>query len=476
MIQLTQAAVLPNNSNRIRLEDDALVITRADGEAKTLPLRKDFSLVDDRADGSARRLYQYMEAMGRSGCVMYGHQNDLWDKAGARELSFSDTKDAVGEYPGVVGMDALALVGNEFDAELYNARYAGRDGVAPEPVDIASLGTAYADVVAAAKLINHVMGTGAVVTMSAHMPNFTKTAAIESSFGSADAQERKKRILAGGGRPQAYARYDFFDYTPNVVEGNVVTEIMPGGSANEVYRAYLDMIADFAKLLDGAIMFRPFHENTGSWFWWGEDHCTPEQFRELYRYTVRYLRDEKDVHNLLYVYSPGSEPRSPEEFEIRYPGDDYVDMVGFDMYDRLTEHGESGRFFRDFKKQIGILGDVARRHDKLMAVTETGLSVLKPDEGHEATALHDSGNKNRRWYMDVLDAVAGTGASYFLLWANFSKRNSYYTPYVDEIDAEGRPSGHELLDEYIRYYNDPRSVFSGMQREAVCTFQARKDT
>jgi mannan endo-1,4-beta-mannosidase len=451
MPQLLHAKEKPHNPTRIHMGDDVLVITHADGTEERFALRTDVHLADEQANKSTRRLYQYMEAMGRSGCVMFGHQNDLWDKAGAKELSFSDTKDVVGEYPGVVGMDALALVGNEFDAKLYNREYAGKDGFPQEPIDMDALGKAYANVVAAAKLINHVMSTGAVVSMSAHMPNFTQTPTVE-------------------GDSHTYSHYDFFDYTPNVVEGDVVKSILPGGASNEVYRAYLDMIADFAKLLDGPIMFRPFHENTGSWFWWGEDHCTPEQFQELYRYTVRYLRDTKGVHNFLYVYSPGSEPRSPEEFGVRYPGDDYVDMVGFDMYDRLTEHGESGRFFHGFARQLEIVGDFAKKHDKLMAVTETGLSVLKPDEGHEATALHDIGNKNKRWYLDVLDAVAKTDASYYLLWANFSKKNSYYTPYADKIEADGSPSGHELLDDYIRYYNDPRSVFSEMQRAAVSTF------
>lgn len=455
--ELTRALERPGNPNRIYFENDTLVIAHGGDEREELALRKTFQPVDAQADENTRKLYQYMEAMGRSGSVMFGHQNDLWHKAGTKELSFSDTEDVTGELPAVVGMDALSLAGSEFTAEKYNRDFAGRAGIPEEKVDIAKLGSAYANVVAAAKLTNYMMSRGSVISLSAHMPNFTQISTIE-----------------GGEKwSQAYARYDFSHYTPNVLEGDVVNEIMPQGAYNNVYLAYLDMIADFAKLLNGPIMFRPFHENTGSWFWWGEAHCTPEEFKELFRYTVRYLRDTKGVHNLLYVYSPGSEPNSPQEFEIRYPGDDYVDMVGFDMYDRMAEKGMDEEFFRDFRRQLDILEQFARQHDRLMAVTETGLAADRPDEGDTATALHHTGNKNPRWYADVLDAVSKTSASYFLLWANFCKTGSFYTPFVEAVDDEGNKYGHEMLDDYIRYYNDRRSVFSDMQKDAVSKFYQR---
>lgn len=222
-------------------------------------------------------------------------------------------------------------------------------------------------------------------------------------------------------------------------------------------------------------MFRPFHENTGSWFWWGEAHCTPEEFKALFRYTVDYLRDVKDVHNFLYVYSPGSEPKSPEEFAVRYPGDDYVDMVGVDMYDRISQKGLDEIFFKDFEKQLKVLQDFAVAHDRLMAVTETGLATDVPDEGDNATALFRSGNCNRRWYMDVLDAVAKTKSSYFLLWANFGKHNTFYAPIVEYVDADGTRYGHEMIDDFVRYYNDPRSVFSEMQKETVRGFLSYRE-
>jgi mannan endo-1,4-beta-mannosidase len=321
----------------------------------------------------------------------------VWNKAGSDELSESDTLDAVGQYPAVLGMDTLSLVGDELTADFYNEHLAKGN----PPVDIGMHGEAYAHVVAAARMANDMIQQGCIVSLSAHMPNFSIVKEKAAVFGD-----------------KTYAKYDYNGYSPNVLEGNVIPGILPGGPYHEKYTAYLDMVADFASLVDGALMFRPFHEGTGSWFWWGEEHCTPEQFIETYRFTVDYLKKTKGIHNLLYVYSPGSEPKSPEEYGVRYPGDDYVDMVGFDMYDRMLDEGKDEQFFADYRRQLSIVETFADKHHKLMAVTETGITAPL-DEGDTGTALHRSGNKNPNWYMDVLNATAQTKASYFLLWANF---------------------------------------------------------
>ena len=129
-----------------------------------------------------------------------------------------------------------------------------------------------------------------------------------------------------------YDAYDFGGSTFNETTGDCMNEIMPGGKYNEIYTAYLDTIVDYAKQVEGTILYRPFHENTGSWFWWGADFCEPEVFKNVYRYTEEYI-ESQGVHNILYVYSTGTEPSKQTEVEERYPGDEYVDIIGFDTYD-----------------------------------------------------------------------------------------------------------------------------------------------
>ena len=128
----------------------------------------------------------------------------------------------------------------------------------------------------------------------------------------------------------------------------VITLLFSGGSSEDLketganhaqFRLWLDRLAGFfvgLKSADGTcvpVLFRPFHEHTGSGFWWGEAQCTPDEYKALWRFTVEYLRDVKGVHNLLYVYSPDLY-RDAEHYTERYPGDEWVDVLGLDAYHR----------------------------------------------------------------------------------------------------------------------------------------------
>lgn len=373
------------------------------------------------SDLSAQKLYRYLESVGESDSMIFGHQNDYFDKAGSPDLTPSDTKDVTGSYAGIFGIDGLSITGHECSATRWN-------GTHKRQVD--------SDVEAAAAISNEAIDNGSIITLSAHMPDFAIVQRKGSSF-------------------------DYSGYTPNVMDGDPVNNILPGEKYNEQFRGYLELIASYIKQVKAPVIFRPFHENTGSWFWWGEDFCDEERFKEVYRYTVSYLTEDMDVRNVLFAYSPGSEPESPEDFGRRYPGDDYVDMVGFDMYDRT--HDEA--FIDAFRHQVEITDAFARDHGKLFAVTETGVAN-DPAPGDSQTALLSHGNE-RDWYNKILDAARETTACYFLLWADFSKTNGYYIPYVDSIGADGKPIGHEMIDDFMSFYNSPYSIFASDQKEVL---------
>ena len=108
-------------------------------------------------------------------------------------------------------------------------------------------------------------------------------------------------------------------------------------------------------------------------------------------------------------------------------------------------------WFGNLRKQLEIVQNFADEHGKLMAVTETGLACSSADPGHNQTVLHETGNKNLNWYNMVLDVVSESNASYFLLWANFGKKDGYYTPYVDSVNNDGTLHGHETLDGFISF-------------------------
>jgi len=160
---------------------------------------------------------------------------------------------------------------------------------------------------------------------------------------------------------------------PNQAE--IVPRLIPGGDNNELFKQYLDVVANFAKtLIDDngdyiPVIFRPWHEQDGDWFWWGKGHASKEEYVALWRFTVEYLRDVKNVHNFLYAYSPGGDTDKAKYLEW-FPGDEYVDILGMDHYlqdkaDILTKP----------KAKIETLCSIAEEKNKIAAITETGYST-----------------------------------------------------------------------------------------------------
>jgi mannan endo-1,4-beta-mannosidase len=127
-----------------------------------------------------------------------------------------------------------------------------------------------------------------------------------------------------------------------------------GASSNNKLRAELDRIAGaMATLQDNnvVVLFRPLHEMNGSWFWWGGKYA--DSYKTLWRYIFNYMTQVKGLHNLLWVYSPNAYLDM-----TYYPGDQYVDIVGVDLY------GTGG--------SIGQLGGYGQA-TKPFAITEFGM-------------------------------------------------------------------------------------------------------
>ena len=114
------------------------------------------------------------------------------------------------------------------------------------------------------------------------------------------------RGLKGGCHPGTGG--DSWDTTPGVAA------VIAGGNEHETFKRWLDKFAEFVLDLRGAnrelipVIFRPYHEHTDSRFWWDDEQTTVEEYVTLWRFTVDYLTQEKNVHNLLYAYSPDGSP------------------------------------------------------------------------------------------------------------------------------------------------------------------------
>ena len=107
--------------------------------------------------------------------------------------------------------------------------------------------------------------------------------------------------------------------------GDLAELLDPATPAGAFYQRQLAMIADGLDDLQQAgivVLYRPFHEVNGAWFWWG--NRDPEAFRKLWRSLFQYFTVQRKLHNLIWIYNSGS--------MAHYPGDEYVDMVSYDLY------------------------------------------------------------------------------------------------------------------------------------------------
>lgn len=338
-------------------------------------------LADAQATAETRALFRNLQRLSQDH-VLFGHHDDLaYGVHWKHEPGRSDVKETAGAYPAVYGWDVARLF---------------RRGNPDRP-----------DATSAARLRAWILegySRGGVITLSWHMPNPVNDT-------------------------------DSWNTT------RAVGQILPGGALHDDFRFKLGVVADFMSSLrtpEGKpipVIFRPWHEHTGSWFWWGRDHASIDEFKRLWRFTVDYLRDERSVRNALYAYSTDVF-ETEEAFLERYPGDDVIDMLGFDDYWSVKTAVTRPALV----KRLRLLAKMARERGKLAAVTETGVEAV-PDPN---------------WWTGVLLPAlkeAGGGISYVLVWRNSNnetdRKNHFYAPHPR----------HPSVPDFIRFKKDPYVLF-----------------
>jgi len=336
----------------------------------------DVTLVDPNATYETKSLFANLRLLSKDH-LLFGHQDDLaYGVHWKRESGRSDVKDVTGAYPAVYGWELG-------DLEL---------GV-EENLD----GVNFTEIQG---WIKEGFRRGGIITISWHMDN-------PASMGSS------------------------WDTT------RAVHTILPGGEKHEMFRSWLDRFVEFDKGLveNGTpipILFRPWHEHSGSWFWWGGNNVTPEEFVQLWRFTVEYLRDENNLHNLLYAYSTDVVDSEEEYFE-HYPGDEWVDLLGYDDYRSLRSEETVGNMTR----RVRMLVELAEARGKLTAVTESGAMGLPVEDWWTGRVLRAINN----------DPVARR-TLYFLVWRNEDERQ-FFAPF----------EGHPHNADFVAFYEDPFVLF-----------------
>ncbi|MDE3248595.1 MAG: beta-mannosidase [Bacteroidota bacterium] len=332
-----------------------------------LLLRSSAQTADKHATAATKNLFNHLQQTRHAG-FLFGHQDDLAYGAGWQyEKDKSDIRGVTGEYPAVYGWELGHL-------ELDSTK--NLDGVPFEFIR---------------QSIRKGFERGGVITISWHFTN----------------------PLTGN---------PAWDAKPGAV-----ASILPGASKHALYLAWLDKLAAFLGSLKDAhgnlipVIFRPFHELNGNWFWWGKQHCSPGELIALYRFTESYLRDTKQLHHLLYAYNT-DRFATREEYLDRYPGDDWVDVVGFDIYQRAEGNIN---FSKELDRMLGTLESIAEEKKKLPALTEFGYNGI-PDSSW--------------WTQTFLPAIGQHRIVYALAWRNAGKKTDgseeYYAPFPGQVSAK----------------------------------------
>ncbi|SMC67897.1 mannan endo-1,4-beta-mannosidase [Pedobacter africanus] len=340
------------------------------------------SLSDKSAGKETVALYKNLYKLSGKHTI-FGHQDDLaygvnWKYIAGK----SDIKDVVNDYPGVYGWDLGRI---EHDS-LRNI-----DGIPFSKMR---------------KYIQDGYGKGAVITLSWHFDN----------------------PLTGGSS---------WDTTRNSVAA-----ILPGGSKHQLYISWLDKASKFISSLKGSkgeaipILFRPFHEISGNWFWWGRNVASPAEVKKAWRFTVDYLNHTKKLHNLIFVYNTNG-VASEQEFLKYYPGNDVVDVLSFDLYQFKNQ--DKNAFTAAVKNNLVILSKIAKERGKLTAFAETGYEAI-PDANW--------------WTGTLLPAIKEYPLSYILVWRNAGympsmKKMHYYAPFEGQVSAP----------DFKKFYQNKRMLF-----------------
>lgn len=326
------------------------------------------------APSPADTLRQRLAACAGEGTFLFGHHDDTaYGHSWSYEPGRSDVKETTGKYPSLMSWD-LGLIEWQRDKEL--------DGV---PFSLIRDEVARQD------------ARGGVNTFSWHLRN----------------------PLTRGDS------WDVADITADPLTRPVARVLEAGSPLADTLRTWIGRAATFIGSLrraDGSripVIFRPWHEHTGSWFWWGCDYCTPDEYRQLWQLT-REVFDEQGIDNVVWAWSPDV-VSSYAQYMERYPGDALVDIVGADVYHRDGEAGTSA-----YRERLGTTLTAARQaaaeHHKIMALTETGCEALPI----------------ANWWTGVLlPEVEKYPIAYLCVWRNaHDNPTHFFAPFKGQLSAK----------------------------------------
>ncbi|WP_278021437.1 glycoside hydrolase family 26 protein [Flavobacterium ginsengisoli] len=347
------------------------------GNEPEVPTSVELKLSDPNATAETKALYSNLWRIQEKG-TMFGHHDDLlYGRNWMTEQGRSDIKDVCGDYPGVFSVDLAEIMDDRSATSTLN-----NDRI---------------------RVIKEARERGEVITACCHLNN----------------------PLTGG---------DSWDNSNNTVAKEILTD---GSATNLKFNSWLDKLADFATNLKDKngklipIVFRPFHEHTQAWSWWGSSATTQVEFISLWKYTIDYLKNKKGVHSFIYAISPQLDSQGTvDNFLFRWPGDNYVDFIGWDSY-----HGTNTSAFSTNLRNLATL---SQQKLKPCGVTETGVEGI----------VKNGAPYDTYWTNEISIPLTGKKVSMVVMWRNkydpSHEGNHFYAPF------EGHSSAKQILNCYMQ--------------------------
>ncbi|NDP26538.1 MAG: hypothetical protein GZ087_03790 [Flavobacterium sp.] len=334
-----------------------------------------YTPVDTNASLATKNLFNNIASIANSNKFAFGQEFPLSFQLNSLDynLSTSDCKDVAGDHPGVYGIDPHYM--------LYKS-------AAEKQLHIDEAKHAYAK--------------GSIVTFDFHQQSKSDHKIYYNDITSSTDKSLMYDIVNDKNGSRAWF-YGELDQVINIVNND----------------------------LGFPVVYRPFHEMDGDWFWWGTqatNHST-QLYIDFYRLTVDYVKSKSNL--ILFGWTPNQKLSTSY-----YPGDAYVDIVGIDVYSPNPA---------SLKTNLIELSKFASDHKKVAVLSETG----KQDYVNTAPTF---------WTSTILKAIEDGGSDirigWVLAWFNAPWETTQKGLYIPNSS-----SSTQVKDDFKTFYNSPKSLF-----------------
>ena len=433
------------------------IITQGCKDVKSTVLK---DVVSERED-----IYKYLKTIqySENGKHLFGHESTImlgvggksdWEiknrKAIGKDIFIqkSDVRDMTGKQPAIMGYDAFKLI-----------------------LDITDGPKRKEEVEASLAGLKLYRDSGGLIAFNWHI----------------------QPILLPGYQERAY-RMDEFDNNPyieSMKKAQPFYHIANGfKTKNKWWLAFeterLKPMAESLKRIssDGSgIIFRPFHEADGDWFWWGLtwlegdlDLNGKEALMKVFIETARYLK--RELPNILISFSTDklsyiSHENAKNDLQVaeRYQ-DEYatflpqdasdlalIDIYGMDLYTNKDNPEES---LKSFRIKLQGLSLIAKAHNKIAAITESGNRGMPSEEDNRQSTIN--------WYNDYLFswiADENIHVAFAIIWQNWSNNRDRNA--IDPSDGYFVPiyPNSEAGKDFIKYIEREETIMLHQFRETL---------